>query len=112
LKAPAVCCNACCIAAGSDAVTPSTAFLDAPKGAITKQPPAATSTPLVASQQPAGSFSLGDATDTFLLAVPALTVALYGLSAAQIHTKVPIYIEMSVIFVALTYRFWQVGLSV
>jgi hypothetical protein len=111
LMSLAVCCNACCTAAGSDAVTPSTTFLDAPKDASTKQPPATTSTP-AANAQPAGGFSLGDATDTFLLAVPALTVALYGLGAAQIHTKVPIYIEMSVIFVALTYRFWQVGLTV
>lgn len=55
---------------------------------------------------------MGDAVDTFLLAVPALTVALYGLGAAQIHTKVPIYIEMSLIFAALTYRFWQVSVSV
>ncbi|WIA33217.1 hypothetical protein OEZ86_006363 [Tetradesmus obliquus] len=84
--------------AGSDAVTPSTAFLEAP------QPPATSSTP---AAQPASGFNLGNAADTFLLAVPALTVALYGLAAAQIHTKVPIYIEMSAIFVALTYRFWQ-----
>jgi hypothetical protein len=111
LACHAVFCNACCTAAGSDAVTPSTTFLDAPKDASTKQPPATTSTPAVNAQQPAGGFSLGDTTDTFLLAVPALTVALYGLGAAEIHTKVPIYIEMSVIFVALTYRFWQVGLA-
>lgn len=91
--------------AGSDAVTPSTAFLEAPKAAATPQPPATSSTPAAA---PAAGFNLGNAADTFLLAVPALTVALYGLAAAQIHTKVPIYIEMSAIFVALTYRFWQV----
>jgi hypothetical protein len=88
-------------------VTPSTAFLEAPKAAASSaQPPSATSTP--AAAQPASGFNFGDAADTFLLAVPALTVALYSLGAAQIHTKVPIYIEMSVVFAALTYRFWQV----
>ena len=54
-------------------------------------------------------FNLGDAADYFLLAVAPLTLGMYYLGAAQIDSKVPIYIMMSAIFSVLTYRFYKVG---
>lgn len=78
----------------SDATTPASPFLSPdciPAAALAKP-----------------GFNLGDLADYFLLAVGPLTLGLYYLGAAELHTKVPIYIMMSTIFSVLTWRFWQV----
>jgi len=97
--------------AGTDAVTPATPFLQA-------LPQLEAATAAVASKvagangaaKASGGFNmnLGDGVDFFLLATPIATLGLYGLGAELIHSKVPIYIMMSAIFAALTYRFWKV----
>jgi hypothetical protein len=83
--------------AGTDAITPATPFLQAShqlEATVTKA---------------ARGLNLGDGVDFFLLAAPLATLGLYGLGAEVLHSKVPIYIMMSAIFAALTYRFWKVG---
>jgi hypothetical protein len=98
--------------AGTDAITPATPFLQA-------LPQLKAATAAVASKvagangaaKASGEFNLnlGDKVDFFLLATPFATLGLYGLGAEVLHSKVPIYIMMSAIFAALTYRFWKVG---
>jgi len=93
--------------AGTDAVTPATPFVQALPAA-----PAA-GAPALAGGKGAGpkaglGLNLGDGVDFFLLAAPLATLGLYGLGAEVLHSKVPIYIMMSTIFTALTYRFWKV----
>jgi hypothetical protein len=93
--------------AGTDAITPATPFLQAPPG-----PAAAAPVPFegtTGAVKAAGGLNLGDGVDFFLLAAPLATLGLYGLGAEVLHSKVPIYIMMSAIFAALTYRFWKVG---
>lgn len=51
----------------------------------------------------------GAVTDYFLFSAPVLTGIMYLLGAEVLHTKVPIYILMLVVFLVLTERFYQVS---
>jgi len=93
--------------AGTDAVTPATPFLQAPQPAALASP-AGSGTEVAGKAAAASGFNLGDGVDFFLLAAPVLTLGLYAMGAEVLHSKVPIYINMAAIFVALTYRFWKV----
>lgn len=89
---------------GTDAVTPATPFLQA-----SPQPILLTAEAAVKARPSTRNLNLGDGVDYFLLAAPMLTLGLYGAGAEVLHSKVPIYVMMSAIFAALTYRFWKVS---
>lgn len=96
--------------AGTDAITPATPFLQAlPQLKATTAAVAFKAAGANGAAKASAGFNLGDGVDFFLLATPIATLGLYGLGAELIHSKVPIYIMMSAIFAALTYRFWKVG---
>lgn len=103
------------LSTGTDTVTPATPFLQATPATAaaisTRNSSTLAGTRGTAAQgSSAGSgLTAGDFVDFFLLATPVLTLALYGLGAEVLHSKVPIYVTMSAIFSVLTYRFWQVG---
>jgi hypothetical protein len=99
---------------GSDQLTPNTPFMAAHQAQVVAAAAAttkATATAGDSSSSTGGRFNVGDVADYFLLAVAPLTLGLYYLGAAEIGSKVPIYIMMSAVFTVLSYRFYKVSVT-